>query len=386
MAYFLTNFPDVCACYKKPLNHVHFEFVFVLTSSLLANRSLRFSAINGDALPFIDGLPENYNGLVIKGAFASYTRGSFGYLVLQEFTSRHLSINHVTIIWENPERLICHYQFSPVLFARLMLKNNTYEVIKGAGDIYMEEEQFNLLTGRDWNSILITENPGVYQFINLAWSADILDGAWGDFSSIFNNALQHFYRGFPQRVTGCVADAGYQMKRTVSDLMATDYTSSFGKYSFNDLMLKCIKFILDVGRNPKSIREEIGEADWHLINKAKQLIFENLVNGLSTPQISSQIMMNENKLKKYFLKATGFSIDEYRRHHLMVREARNLIKFPDRPLKSVSSDAGYPNVTNFIRAFKKSLYCTPNELRLGTWDLSKLNNYILPESDTDETE
>ena len=348
--------------------------------------SLRFSTIDGDALPYIHGLPVNYNGSVIKGAVASYITGSFGCLVLQEYTSGHLSISHVTINWERPERLICHYRYSPVLFTRVMLRNNTYEIIKGAGDIYMEEEQFNLLTGRDWTSILITENPGVYEFINLAWSAEILNGAWGDFSSIFNNSLLHFYRGLPQRITGCVPGASYQMKRGINDLMMIDYTSSSGKTSFNEVMLKCIKSTLVEVRNPASIQENISDADWHLINQAKQLIEENLVNGLSTPQISSLIVMNENKLKKYFFLATGFNIDEYRRHHLMVREAGNLIKFPDRPLKRVSADAGYPNVTNFIRAFRKSLYCTPNELRLGTWDLSKLNNHILPESDRDETE
>ena len=58
-----------------------------------------------------------------------------------------------------------------------MLENWIYEVFKGAGRTFLEEDQFSLLTGKEWTSVIISEEPGAHHFVDLTWSAEILKEA-----------------------------------------------------------------------------------------------------------------------------------------------------------------------------------------------------------------
>jgi AraC-like DNA-binding protein len=340
--------------------------------------SLRFSSINGDALPFIQGLPRHYSGTIVKGASASHIVSSFGSIVVQEYSTGQMSMCHVSITWIQPERLICHYHYPPVLFSRVLLNNSLYEVIKGAGRFFIESEQFNVLTGSEWTGLMISERPGTHEFVNLAWSADLLNNAWSDFS-IFNNKVQHFYRGLPDRVTGRIADITYQMKRTLEELAQVDLQKA-NDHSFNELMLKYLQALLRELRDPQSVKDAMSEVTRHLMMQAKQLIDENPFKRLSTPEISRKIGTNEFKLKKFFKILTGFNVDEYRKQQLFTILAKKMIQHPAEAIKNISAEAGYPSVTNLIRAFRNVLCCTPKEIRQATWDLSKLNDLLLPEN------
>lgn len=341
---------------------------------------MRFTAFNGDELTSDKGLPPDYTGTVLTGANAFHISGSFGQLVMQEFSLGPLSICHVVIDWLKPERLICYHHYPPVLFSKIILTNSVYEALKGAGRILMNEGQFNIMTGREWTSVLIAEHAGRHAFVNLTWSAEFLNNAWSDFS-VFNSLVQHFCRGLPERISGCISDMNGQMKRTVIDLLQTDFTTR-SNYSFNELMLKFLRQLLQELRSPESTKRVISEKHRHMVLRGKQLIDDNPDLRFSTPEIAKKTGINEHKLKDLFPKVTGFTIDEYRKYYLFVRAAKKMIQHPDEPLKNISAEAGYPSVTNFIRAFRKMFCCTPKELRNGTWDVTKLflSKYVCDET------
>jgi AraC-like DNA-binding protein len=332
---------------------------------------LHFSLINGDSLPLSDGLPNNFAGPLLKGATSTHISGSFGYLAVQEYNTGPLSLRSVFIKWVEAERLICHHEYPPVLFCRIMLEKCIYEVYKGAGKTFLEEEQFSLLTGKEWTSVIISEKPGQHHFVDLAWSAEILNGAWRNVS-FFNNPAQSFCDGLPERISGAPIDMSREIKRNVKELLDMDPNDSAFKLRFSEIMLKQLKCVLSEVKDQPALKKEIGETNWHRINEAKMLIEDNLDKKLSTPQLSRRTGVNEFKLKNLFRKMTGFSIDEYRKHLVFATAGRKIVQLPDTPLKIISAEAGYPSVTNFIRAFRVLCHCTPGELREPHWDLSKL--------------
>jgi AraC-like DNA-binding protein len=332
---------------------------------------LHFSLVNGDSLPFTEGLPNNFAGPLLKCASSSYISGSFGYLAVQEYKTGPLSLRSVFINWQEPERLICHHEYPPVLFCRLMLEKCIYEVFKGAGKTFLEEEEFTLLTGKEWTSVIISEKPGAHHFVDLAWSAEILNEAWKNVS-FFNNAAQCFCDGLPERITGAPIELSREIKSNVKDLLKMDGNDRMFKIMFSETMLKQLKCVLSEVKEQAALKKEIGETNWHRINEAKLLIEDNLDKKISTPQLSSRTGVNEFKLKNLFRKVTGFSIDEYRKHLVFAIAGRKIVQLPDTPLKIISAEAGYPSVTNFIRAFRGMCNCTPGELREADWDLSKL--------------
>jgi AraC-like DNA-binding protein len=332
---------------------------------------LHFSLINGNSLPLTEGLPNNFAGPLLKGATSSYTCGSFGYLAMQEFNTGPISFRSVFINWQEPERLICHHEYPPVLFCRLMLEKCIYEVFKGAGNSLLEEDKFSFLTGKEWTSVIISEKPGQHHFLDLTWSAELLNEAWKRVS-FFDNAAQSFCNGLPERITGAPIELSREIKSNARELLYMDGNDNTFKFKFSETMLKQLKCVLSELKEQPTLKKEIGETNWHRINEAKLLIEDNLDKKLSTPQLSSRTGVNEFKLKNLFRKVTGFSIDEYRKHLVFAIAGRKIVQLPDTPLKIISAEAGYPSVTNFIRAFRGLCNCTPGELREHDWDLSKL--------------
>jgi len=342
--------------------------------------SLQLSLTDGTALTTTAGLPKNYRGAILQGATAYHTIASFGNIVVQEFRTPQLHIARMLVSWKKPERIRCEYKYPcPVFFSRAMGSNSMCEVIKGAGDMYLEKEQFALLTGTRWAGLMISEKPGEHHFTNFTWNADFVITLMSDDAN-FNKLSQRFVFDLPERLTITGRDLNDQMNSLIAEILHLDLGTSTDSTMLEQLMIKYIRLVFRELKEGESVKRKMKEADWHNINKAKKLIDYNLDTPFTIPDLSVKVGINEYKLKKLFPKVAGYTVEEYRKYKLLCLAARKIVQQPDASIKMFSEGAGYTTLSNFTRAFSK-MGCTPGELRADTWDVSKFESYSIPQNE-----
>ncbi len=349
-----------------------------VTTPATTNMSLHFSLTDGTPLTSIAGLPKNYTGAILNGAHTSHVLHSHGSIVIQEFTTRQCTIRKMQVTWQKPIRIKCEHNYlAPVIFCRATDNKSICEVIKGAGDMYQQKQQFSVVSGSKWSGLLISEKPGDHYFTDFTWNADFVSTLLSD-DPYYNKLSQQIQFDLPERLTPAARDLSDQMHNVIAKLLALNYSEGESVPVYDELMSRLIKLIFYEMKECESVKKKMKEADWHNINKAKKLIDYNLNTQFTTPELSIKVGVNEYKLKKLFPKVAGYSVEEYRRYKLLCKAAKNIVQQPDASIKMFSEEAGYDTVSTFTRAFKK-MGCTPGELREDTWDLQKLERIISPE-------
>lgn len=353
-------------------------FVAVIITPDITNMSLQFSLTDGTPLTTTPGFPDSFTGTKLPGATASHIIDSFGHIVLEETATPQMTLSKMLVHWKKSVRIKCQYNYlSPVLFSRAMSNNSMCEVVKGAGDVYLQKNQFSVLTGRKWSGLIISEKSGEHHFTNFAWNADFVNSILKE-DAYFNRLSQTFQFELPERLTTTNRDLTDQMKGLLDKLVKVEFGEPSGQVQFEELMTKYLKLLFHDLKVGESVRRKMTETDWFNINKAKKMIDYNLDTQFTTTELSIKVGVNEYKLKKLFPKIAGYPIEEYRKYRLLVKTARKIVQNPDSSIKMFSEESGYESLATFSRAFRR-MGCTPGELREETWDLKKLENYIVPQ-------
>jgi AraC-like DNA-binding protein len=331
---------------------------------LTTNESLTFNVIGSCLLPFP----------VLNGLQICHCEDAFGDIHLQEYVTAFFTITNVHITWKKPAAIIADYNYEPGMFTRIMLNNHLHDSLKGAGHIHLKQDQFSLVAGSKWMSLIQAEKTGSYHFVDIAWSTDYIYNVLLKSPELYHEANK-VYERLPLRLIGPPHTANNKMKSLLSDVFNVDFRESQSTKQLQHLMRKYLELTLDEASEHESIKKVLRNArDWYLIMDAKTLIDADLNLQLSTPEISLKVGVNEHKLKSLFPRITGFKVDEYRRYKRCIKAGKSIVSNPDEPVKSCLSFVGYANLPNFIRGYRKLCYCSPTELRHDGWDLSGLPN------------
>ncbi|WP_214626502.1 helix-turn-helix domain-containing protein [Paenibacillus agaridevorans] len=146
---------------------------------------------------------------------------------------------------------------------------------------------------------------------------------------------------------------------------------SFNAALPNALLLKEFETIDELVEIVKSISREISD----LLERQNQqkeetpaesmtaYIQENFTNpDFSVVSMAEVFQMSQAYLSQYYKEQTGSTILEYDTF-LKMEKAKQLLSSTKLPLKDVSLEVGYYNVTSFIRRFKQVTGATPGEYR-----------------------
>jgi AraC-like DNA-binding protein len=330
-----------------------------------------FSLTSGKALPFQPGLPPGYPGPVLQGSSCSYMMADFADIVVQEIGHELVTLKKILVHWKKPERLLCQYNYSPGIFSRVALNHSLHEYLKGAGEVYLKKEQFSVLQGSKWMGVLSAEKPGEHHFIDIAWNKEFRDNP-AKFTLPPEPSDHHNGYEFVERLTGAPQSLTPGMLHFLQRLHDLDFSDA---HYIKEQMTKYYQWMAEEVRTQRSVKKHLKETDWENISRARQLIDLNLDKHFTIPEISAIVGVNDYKLKKLFPKVTGFKIDEYRKYQLCVKAGKKIMRYRDEPLKSFCTEAGYTNLTNFIRGFRKLCCCKPGELREESWDVKGLSNH-----------
>lgn len=334
---------------------------------LTTNESLTSNVVDSSSLPFT----------LLKGLPCYHIETSFGEIHQQDFATNLFSITNVHITWREEAALIAEYNFDPGIFTRVVLNNHLHDSLKGAGHIHLKQDQFSLVAGSKWLSLVQVAKTGSYQFVDIAWSSDYIYNVLLKSPTLYE-AANKVYERLPLRLIGPPHDVSRQMKSLLAEMFSIDFNESESEKKSKELLKKYLVLTLEEASEHNSLKKDIKTSDWYSIMDAKTLIDADLELQLSTPELSSKVGVNEHKLKNLFRKIIGFNVDEYRRYRRCVKAGKSIVSNPEEPVKSCLSFVGYANLPNFIRGYRKLCYCSPSELRHDGWDLNGLPNPLEP--------
>ncbi|SNR77726.1 helix-turn-helix transcriptional regulator [Lutibacter flavus] len=92
------------------------------------------------------------------------------------------------------------------------------------------------------------------------------------------------------------------------------------------------------------------------------ILKNNLDKNYSIKQLSQEVALNENLLKKEYKRVFGFSMNEFCKQEKM-NKAKELLRSSQLPIYQIAEDTGYKNATHFSAAFKKYFGETPKQYR-----------------------
>lgn len=94
----------------------------------------------------------------------------------------------------------------------------------------------------------------------------------------------------------------------------------------------------------------------------KQIIKDNLHKNFSIKELSREVALNENILKKEFRRVFNCSINKFSINEKMDR-AKDLLRSTQLPIYQIADEIGYKNATHFSAAFKRCFGMTPKNFR-----------------------
>jgi AraC-like DNA-binding protein len=104
------------------------------------------------------------------------------------------------------------------------------------------------------------------------------------------------------------------------------------------------------------------QSEFHIL--IKKYIDDHYSKNLKIADLSKELGINENKIRKEFKKYYHSTIVDYV-SELRMLKAKKLIVNKDIMIKEIAIDCGYDYVQNFSRAFKKKFGVSPEKLRNG---------------------
>ncbi len=99
-----------------------------------------------------------------------------------------------------------------------------------------------------------------------------------------------------------------------------------------------------------------------LVQKACDLLLENVQEPLSLEALTQQLNTNRERLNKCFQAVFGMSPFSWLREERL-RQAADMLRYSNKPLKVIAHECGYSAPSNFNTAFKHRFDITPREFR-----------------------
>lgn len=101
---------------------------------------------------------------------------------------------------------------------------------------------------------------------------------------------------------------------------------------------------------------------YELVDRINTSIELRLEEGISIPQIATELSLSESHLRKRFKLLTGISLGSYLVHYKLNRAVKLLVH-SDASLTQIALDCGYESLAAFSRSFKKQLEVSPSLYR-----------------------
>lgn len=127
-------------------------------------------------------------------------------------------------------------------------------------------------------------------------------------------------------------------------------------------MYNAVKKAINSIRNSRDFEPEEISAE-NVVDQAIEYIRHNFPRKVSLQEVSDEVHLTPAYFSRLFKRVMNTNFVNYITE-MKIDAAKNLLKYSDEKVYRISEYLGYNTMQHFLRVFKKSVGCTPNEYRL----------------------
>lgn len=116
------------------------------------------------------------------------------------------------------------------------------------------------------------------------------------------------------------------------------------------------------GRNKRRPKAYLGEGGLSKVEHMAAYIAQHYQDSILIEEIATEVGLHPNYAMSLFKKTFNLTINEYLTQHRL-SHAQRLLATTDAKIIDIALDAGYPTLSRFYEAFKKSCGCSPSSYR-----------------------
>ncbi|MEQ9405652.1 MAG: AraC family transcriptional regulator [Cyclobacteriaceae bacterium] len=150
------------------------------------------------------------------------------------------------------------------------------------------------------------------------------------------------------------------MQHSVEKMFNTRYEGKTKMMFFRSQMTALLSHFF--GELAGMKEEVVKEADREKLYEAKEILLSNIDNPPSLNELSKQIGLNSNKLKKNFKELFGVPVFKYLQNERL-NMAHDLLRNQDMSIQQAAWHVGYDSLSSFSNAFTKKYGFRPSEIR-----------------------
>lgn len=177
--------------------------------------------------------------------------------------------------------------------------------------------------------------------------------------------LQEKRQSFPRHITSSVPWQGELLLHLERMMEAYDNKMPGFESFMKGTLLIMLSQIAPPGRSVNY--SQSAGADSTKIDRLKKVILyiqDNYQEPIRTRDLSELIPMSEGQFCRFFKSMTRKTPVDYINSY-RIRQAAALLQQSDRKISDIAMDAGFDNVSYFIKVFRKAMNCSPSEFRKG---------------------
>lgn len=294
------------------------------------------------------------------GTAAHYCEQEFGTLVIRNYNAGQFRIRHVLFNLIKTTSFLFQEE-KPQVRNRLVLEGDFWMKSKNRKRQQIKPGQLLLIHAGDREETLHFEKEGHYGFLDTMYSATFLHPLLSSFPSL----ASFFHHPSSAKDLKKITRPRFALPETTRiahNLLQCPYDPGLRRLYFEikmrDYLFQSFVQAQQAGKAVDTLQQKQQEA----VHLAHRIILSDITRHITIKDISSQVRLNEKKLKRNFKEVFGMGIYECLLQARMER-ARELLLTTDKPIKEIASLCGFDYLTNFATAFRKYFGDTPGDLR-----------------------
>ncbi|OEK00390.1 transcriptional regulator [Roseivirga sp. 4D4] len=152
----------------------------------------------------------------------------------------------------------------------------------------------------------------------------------------------------------------HDMQNAVSKIYSSTYTENMRQMFLRSQVTELLAHFFAQVSLPE--RPTLNDEDRLKIHQANEIMLENIASPPSLAELSRQIGLNSNKLKKNFKEVFGMPVFKHLQNERLIR-AHALLKEANLGIQEVAWQVGYESISSFSNAFMKKFGFRPSEIK-----------------------
>jgi AraC-like DNA-binding protein len=315
---------------------------------------------DGRSFPLAAGLPPGYGGIILKGALVSSGQTGSGLVVLQNFQRTGFAVRLGIYKFIH----LVHCFLKPLTYptaSTISLRNDLKSRIPGIGSFTLKEKEFSILQYGAEPMLADFKAGKEYQLLDICYSPEMLAQILPHFPN-----LETKFQQAADQPSACLISSqrpvGNETMRIVQDLLHSPFDPEMNEAYFEDKVRECVWLLMIESSRKKVPRVMLGEADRNRLEELGQRMRHHPRDKFPISQVSRDMGMNEMTFKTAFKQEYGKGIFEYHLDQRM-KEAEQLLKNSDLPIKMIAGLVGYELTTSFITKFIEYFGYPPSRIQ-----------------------